>query len=320
MEKLRSDARSVFFLFPPAPHPPPPPGTLRLFKGGAPRRPLSAERHAAGAPATAAGVSGGLPHTSTMTVPEIAPTDAPLWLFGYGSLLFKPPLHHLPISKDFRRFDGHVQGFIRRFWQSSYDNRGTPEYKGRVVTIVPARDVAATPAFHASVREHELAHLPPAAAAAVLADADRLHAELAVGGCVYYVPPQHARAARAYLDFREKDGYAAEEVVFHVSAPADADAGEDVDEILAGLPRDAAGRRLIRCVVYVGSPANASFVGPEHVDTTAARIHKAVGPSGPNIEYLLLLQREDPADTYLQTLKERVELLAAAGGAAAEAL
>ena len=251
-----------------------------------------------------------------MTVPEIAETDEPLWLFGYGSLLFKPPLHHLPISRDFRRFDGHVQGFIRRFWQSSYDNRGTPEYKGRVVTIVPARDVAATAAFHASVREHELAHLPPAAAAAVLADPASLHTELAVGGCVYYVPPQHARAARAYLDFREKDGYAAEEVLFHVSAGEGGD--KDADKILAGLPRDTAGRRLVRCVVYIGSPANESFVGPEHVDTTAARIHKAVGPSGPNIEYLMLLQREDPADTYLQALKDRVEQLAAA--AAAEAL
>lgn len=242
--------------------------------------------------------------------------DEPLWLFGYGSLLFKPPLHHLPLSKDLRRFDGHVNGYVRRFWQSSYDNRGTPEYKGRVVTIVPAAAVAATPAFHDSVREHELRHLPPPAADAVLADPARLAGELALGGCVYYVPPQHARAARAYLDFREKDGYAVEEIDFVVGTPAGGSAADggysDEDrEILAGLPRDAVGRPLIRCVVYVGSPTNESFVGPEDNDTTAAIIHRAVGPSGPNVEYLMLLQEQDPEDTYLQSLKQRVERLSA---------
>jgi len=54
------------------------------------------------------------------------------WIFGYGSLVFRPDF---PFA---RAEPALVTGYARRFWQGSPDHRGTPEAPGRVVTLVPA--------------------------------------------------------------------------------------------------------------------------------------------------------------------------------------
>ena len=53
-----------------------------------------------------------------------------IWLFGYGSLIFKTEFDFID------RCPASIEGWTRRFWQASHDHRGSPQRPGRVVTLV----------------------------------------------------------------------------------------------------------------------------------------------------------------------------------------
>jgi len=57
-----------------------------------------------------------------------------LWIFGYGSLVWKPDFK-------FRRSEvGYIQGYKRRFWHGDNFHRGSDELPGRVVTLIEDDD------------------------------------------------------------------------------------------------------------------------------------------------------------------------------------
>jgi cation transport protein ChaC len=74
----------------------------------------------------------------------------PYWVFGYGSLIWKPPYapHILAIEAQLtgirphtvEQRNGYVKNVVRRFAQSSIDHRGVPDAPGRVVTVIEAKE------------------------------------------------------------------------------------------------------------------------------------------------------------------------------------
>jgi len=154
----------------------------------------------------------------------------PLWIFGYGSLVWRPAF---PFAE---RRPGFVEGFARRFWQGSTDHRGRPGRPGRVATIVP-------------------------------------EAGAVCWGTVYRVASAERDDVLASLDHRERGGF----VRRVVEARLAGDRG-----VVAGS---------VRALVYVATPGNPNYLGPAPLQAIAEQVRHSVGPSGPNLEYVLELAR-----------------------------
>jgi len=121
----------------------------------------------------------------------VAPLD-PCWLFGYGSLIFRPAIPFV------ERRPARVRGWTRRFWQWSTDHRGEPWRPGRVVTLAPVPDDVCWGMAY---------RLDEAAAEAILADLDirerggyiRMEIELELDVSVGEAPDASAAAPQTVL-------------------------------------------------------------------------------------------------------------------------
>ncbi|CAN0393676.1 unnamed protein product [Ascophyllum nodosum] len=198
---------------------------------------------------------------------------SPLWIFGYGSLCWRPEKSF----EGFDKFDGEVEGWKRLFAQKSMDHRGTPQSPGLVATLISDADLEA-------LGKRSLGD-PPSK----------------TRGVAYLIPDNRADAVLAALDFREKGGYTRSVVnVFRsndVSTKGDNIGQGDMDD---NAPRD--GRRVpapdtpvgergapTKALLYTATIDNPNFHLSPTAEEAADVIASAVGPSGPNHEYLFLL-------------------------------
>ncbi|KAH8737328.1 ChaC-like protein-domain-containing protein [Ilyonectria robusta] len=191
----------------------------------------------------------------------VDPSPPEFWLYGYGSLIWKPPPHFDT------RIPGYVTGYVRRFWQVCQDHRGTPEAPGRVVTLIER-------SYWEELTDH---HDSP----------ER------VWGVAYRIIPDKVAEVKEYLDIREINGYSIHYAPFQ---PAD-------------------GSKPIRTLVYIGTPDNDQFVGPQDPQKLAEHIFHSQGPSGLNKDYLLNLDvalqglASGSSDVHISDLARRVRQL-----------
>jgi cation transport protein ChaC len=114
-----------------------------------------------------------------------------------------------------------------------------------------------------------------------------------VWGVAYRIIPDKVAQVKEYLDIREINGYTIHYEPFH---PAD-------------------GSGPIRTLVYIGTPDNKQFVGPQDPQTLAEHIFRSRGPSGLNKDYLLELDRAleelspESGDGHVSDLARRVREL-----------
>lgn len=121
-----------------------------------------------------------------------------------------------------------------------------------------------------------------------------------VWGVAYRIMPEKVAEVKEYLDIREINGYSIHYAPFQ---PAD-------------------GSSPIKTLVYIGTPDNEQFVGPQNPQQLAEHIFRSQGPSGLNTDYLLNLDTAlndltpESGDVHIHDLAKRVRALQKESGQA----
>jgi glutathione-specific gamma-glutamylcyclotransferase len=194
----------------------------------------------------------------------------PLFVFGYGSLIWKPG----DLLENYPSFEVDCLSHDRVFAQLSNDHRGNERYAGLVCTLQKRK----------ALEEDDLCI-----------------------GKMYLVPDEDKKRVLEGLDYREKGGYTRTVIDVRIRAGQETPFHSASD--------------VCRAVVYYGEEGNPNFFQKasgrldnkeDSVRFTANIISAAVGPSGPNSEYLMKLSHtlyeKQLADMYLVGLSRSVYL------------
>ncbi|KAL4996401.1 ChaC-like protein-domain-containing protein [Aspergillus recurvatus] len=200
-----------------------------------------------------------------------------LWVFGYGSLIWKPPPHYD------QRVPGYIEGYVRRT-----DHRGTLEQPGRVVTVIERN-------FWESL-DDPLSHME--------ASTTR------VWGAAYHIPASHAEEVHDYLDVREIDGYSVHYTPFHPVTTTATATGTSTDQPLFATPMT-----CMVYIGQPSNPQFLRDPARRDPQDVAEVISRGVGQSGKNTEYLYLLEKAlegvglGSADEHVTDLVRRVRAI-----------
>jgi cation transport regulator ChaC len=129
-----------------------------------------------------------------------------------------------------------------------------------------------------------------------------------VWGVAYHILPDKVAEVKEYLDIREINGYTIHYTPFHAapSVSSNSSTAPGSGDMIA---------EPIRALVYIGTPDNEQFLGPQDPDALAEHIYRSKGPSGPNVDYLLALELSlnelSPAsgDEHVSDLASRVRAI-----------
>lgn len=116
-----------------------------------------------------------------------------------------------------------------------------------------------------------------------------------VWGTAYRIEAAQVAEVQEYLDIREINGYT---IHFTQFFPAD-------------------GSPSFKTLVYIGTPDNDQFMGPQDPQELAEHIYRSKGPSGLNIDYLLGLEKAldelspESGDGHIKDLANRVRAIEA---------
>lgn len=181
---------------------------------------------------------------------------------------------------------------------SSQDHRGTPEAPGRVVTLISRSYWEQLTDHHDSAPDK-------------------------VWGVAYRITPDRVAEVKEYLDIREINGYTIHYTPFHPAASATTAAAAATD---SAQHEGSHHPGPIRTLVYIGTPDNDQFVGPQDPQQLAEHIYRSSGPSGPNRDYLWGLEAAldelspESGDEHVTDLSNRLRAVAAREEAAAAAV
>ncbi|PAA63547.1 hypothetical protein BOX15_Mlig028730g1 [Macrostomum lignano] len=184
-------------------------------------------------------------------IQDLVSVDGSLRIFGYGSLIWKP---NFPFKS---RTVGYIKGYERRFYQGTTTHRGTPEWPGRVATLIEAKP--------GTVEEN------PSNIAITSGCTSPL-----VWGVAYELRGlADIRSALAHLAEREMilGGYRFDCVQFYPYLGRRA------------KPEDVAAAAY-SVQVYIAEPGNDQYLGSAPLDIQAYQIARAEGFCGRNIEYV----------------------------------